>query len=158
LHAVAQLVAGEQPPDTADTTLIETVERFHSHRQKLLRWGFLVLWGGLLILALGKAGDWMDHPERGTDPIWGILHSLGNFAPIVFVIGIGLMIYSLFLPKVTLPVEPRQPKTSSPKTEPTSEMPQNRLPEPLLSVTEQTTDLLERADAKVPARDTAPQG
>ena len=156
LHTVAQLLAGEHAPGAVDQTLIETIERYQSQRQKLLRWGFLVLWGGLLVLAIGKVADWNDHPEFGTAPIWSVLHSLGNFAPIVFVIGIGLMIYSLFLPKLTAPLKPNQPKMMTESKHPLSFEPQ-RQPESILSVTEHTTELFEASEAKAPARDTTPQ-
>jgi hypothetical protein len=156
LHTVARLVAGEQAPDTADATLIETVERFQSQRQKLLRWGFLVLWCGLLVLAIGQAGDWMDHPERDTALIWTLLHNFGNFAPIVFVIGIGLMIYSLFLPKATAPLKPGKRKIMPESKQPLGLQPQPG-PETILSVTENTTELLEASKVKASMRDTAPQ-
>ena len=156
LHTVSQLLAGQHAPDAVDQTLIETVERYQSQRQKLLRWGFLVLWGGLLVLAIGKVADWNDHPEFGTAPIWTVLHSLGDFAPIVFVIGIGLMIYSLFLPKVTAPLKSHQPKMM-PEPKQTLSFEPQRQPESAVSVTEHTTELLEASEAKVSVRDTAPQ-
>jgi len=120
---------------------------------KLMRsmfWGTVIMFGGA-----GLGGVLRVLGRQGVRPAGEFTPYLEAFAVLMGLGGLFYIAYALLYATTT---NLRSPKAVTSKTEPTSEIPQDRLPEPILSVTEQTTELLGKVDANISVRDTAPQG
>ena len=152
LQAIAQAFTNQQPGDKDGKAANESglnVESPVGRMMRLMFWGTAVMFGGAglgaVLRVLGRQG----------------IHPAGEFTPYVEALAVVMAIGGMFLVVYAMMYATRAglgtKKEKPPKAEPTSELPQNRLPEPVSSVTEQTTDLLERAEVKIPVRNTAPQ-
>jgi len=140
LQAISQMLTGQRPAAEPSIALVEIVERFQSHRQKMLRWGFITLWIGITVAAfLGIVGGSL------TSINWDLgqlIASLAGLGGLILLVGIGLMIYSRFLPRVPA-YRPSPQPTALPQAESRMGLPPKRYTEPVPSVTEQTTVKLE---------------
>ena len=147
LQMISQMLTGQFPATESDRALVEIVERIQSHRDKMKRWGFIMMWGGMVVAALfGVIGGAM------TSINWALgnfIASLAGIGGVILLVGIGLMIYTRFLPKAPAYRQPPQP-TALPRAEPTSQLPPERHPEPVPSVTEHTTVRLETPEYEPP--------
>jgi hypothetical protein len=119
-----------------------------SERRKFLRRGFMVVWGGFLIAAffgiMGSAFSHLDHD------LGALIEGFAGLGALVSLLGVGLMIYSLFFPKDAARPYSEPQKTLAPP-------PQYISPRPASSVTDHTTELLESNEASHRRRNTAPQ-
>ncbi|HEX8090335.1 MAG TPA: hypothetical protein VF762_15860, partial [Blastocatellia bacterium] len=88
--------------------------------------------------------------ENVDNSLGAFLASLAGLGGLVVLIGIGVMVYSLFLSKS--PAYSRPPRqTRLPNPQP--QIPQEGYRQPISSVTEPTTKLFDEADQRTPARD-----
>lgn len=135
LQLIFQALSG-QPPQTSTDTLTE------SPRKKTRRIGFITMLGGLvlamLLSILGGAFSNLD------DSLGSFFASLSGLGGLVFTIGIGIMIYSLFLSK-TPAISHTSQYDAIPPTQPHMQMPPAEFGQ-RVSVTENTTELLDQED------------
>jgi hypothetical protein len=154
LQLISQVVTGRPPDAQREKILVEAAERFQSQRFKMRRWGFITLWGGMVVAAfLGIVGGAI----TGIAPMLGaVIASLAGLGGLILIIGVGIMIYSLFLPRA---LDDRQPSRSAalPQAAATVPLPPQRRPESAPSVTEHTTELLETSDPETPGRNATRQ-
>lgn len=129
LQPVAQLLTGQLP-----------AQPLQNARGKAARYGFLTFLGGVLLAALlGTTGGAFMH----LDPQLGLfISSLAGLGGLVVVVGLGLMVYSLFLPKAPAQTQPPQPQ-ALPQAQPYAQLPPERFRQPVPSVIENTTELLD---------------
>lgn len=150
LQAISQVLSGAPSPAQSDHALREMVERFQSLRQKLLRRGFIVVWIGILTaIFFSVVGDAL----RGFDSHVGhFIEELAGLGGMAILTGVGLMIYSRFLPKAPTAGQSTQPARLG-QTSPQMNLPPQRHPESPASVTEHTTEiLLEASNHEAPER------
>lgn len=122
-------------------------DQIEERKKKLFRKGGLIAWGGfMLAFTLAMLGVAMGKLDGDLGNFFMLLSAIGN--PLILT-GAVMMIYARFFLKI--PGE-RKATTSLPDS---SEI--ASLPGPKLSVTENTTELLEAAPAGTRRRDTAPQ-
>lgn len=124
-----------------------------SPRRKMVKMGFITFGGGILLAALLAIFS-----EVVSQMSQGFSHVLQNLSPIgglVVLLGLGMMIYSLFLPKAPV-VQPFLMPEALPQPPPRAQLPPESYRQPISSVTESTTRLFEETEARVPARDNAP--
>jgi predicted lipid-binding transport protein (Tim44 family) len=155
LQMVSQVLAGRVPAAEPGKDVKEMAEHIQNRRRKMMRWGFITMFGGLmsgiLLEVIGQAirnFDWA---------IGGFIQDVSQIGALIFMLGLGFMIYSRFLPKASADPQSAQP-TALPQAQPTTKLPPDRRAEPMPSVTEHTTDLLQTSEAPTPARTTARQG
>jgi hypothetical protein len=147
LQVILQAMNGElQPPSLAAAPA-------KSQRRQMMKYGFIALWAGLLF------GVLLTILSDALIPLGpGLSSFLSNLAPLgglVFVFGIGMMIYSRFLPK-TPAIQP--PANTNPITSsPVAQLPAEPFRQPIGSVTETTTRFLDETNPASTARNTASQ-
>jgi hypothetical protein len=153
LQVIAQAFTSQHLGDKNDKAPDELASQAENPVTGIFRsmfWGTATMFGGAglgaVLRVLGR---------QGVRPAGEFTPYLEALAVLIALGGMFFITYAYFYATTT---SRRAPKAPSPKTEHTSEMPRNRLPEPVLSVTDRTTEILERADVKVTVRDTAPQG
>jgi hypothetical protein len=136
LSAVPEVMA--QPPSApdSDNQMAKVTARMAERRMnRTLFWGLIVIGVGLTLLANAQG------------------HRLLDWTGVsIFLAGMGLAIYGAFSPpkaKELLPGEPAQPKTLN-QSEANSYLPPKDFSEPVLSVTERTTELLEVEKTRAP--------
>ncbi len=144
LESVSRVLTGRELVADVEDSPAESDERHtagRDRRRRMLRWGFLLLWIGCMVAALTWVGDAIHNydPEAGN--------FLEDFAAgtggLLIVGGIGLMIYSLFLPRSSM--GPRVIESSPLLREKPAQMISSELSgQSSFSVTEPTTNLLER--------------
>ncbi len=141
LQIIQQIISGQLQP-SAGAGVTESKTR----RQKLMRQGGLLAWGGFvlmwMIIILGVAMQSFD------DDTGNFLFIFSAIAGPIILTGLALMIYSRLLPKESGDLRPVKPIQTD-----TQKMPPLLLQEEGPSITENTTDLLN----EIKARDTAPQ-
>jgi hypothetical protein len=152
LQLLSQFLTGRPPDAQREDAPVEVAGRFQSQRFKMKRWGFITLWSGMVVAAfLGIVGGAI----TGVAPILGaVVASLAGLGGLILIVGVGIMLYSLFLPKTQVD---RQSSRSAalPHAVATVPLPPQRRPESAPSVTEHTTELLETSDPRTPGRDAA---
>jgi hypothetical protein len=124
-----------------------------SQRRQAMKLGFVTFWGGILLAALlAIMGDvFIPISQR----LGGFIGNLAPVGGLVTMVGIGIMIYSFFLPKA--------PSTKSPKakakqqSQTPAQLPPEPYRQPVSSVTESTTRLFDQSDSMGSIRDRARQ-
>lgn len=127
-----------------------------SQRRQTAKWGFITFWGGIMLAALlAIMGDALMPVSTRLGRFVENLTALGG---LVVMFGIGMMLYSLFLPKA------QGKKSEQPIANPQAQPPQPRAQisaepyrQPVGSVTESTTRLFEQSDSRTAARDASSQ-
>ncbi|MFY9611814.1 MAG: hypothetical protein WAU45_24775 [Blastocatellia bacterium] len=141
LQLVAKTITGDIQPDDVTDQLAR------SPRRKMMRIGFATLWGGLMLaILLVIAGGAVE----GLNQTLGIL--INNLAPLgalVMMIGVGVMIYSRFLPKAPSLALPSHDRAVLPNPQQMT-LPPERPRQPVSSVTEGTTKLFEEEPSVIP--------
>lgn len=136
LQVIALTISGEIQPDQ----LIDGgAEPARSARSKTVRAGFATLWGGLILAILLAI---ISEAVEGLNHTLGVL--FGNLAPLgalVMLIGVGIMIYSRFLPKESTAQQSRDRGLLAKPQQMT--LPPESFRQPVSSVTESTTRLFE---------------
>ncbi|MCS6804974.1 MAG: zinc ribbon domain-containing protein [Acidobacteriota bacterium] len=124
-----------------------------TERGRMRRWGFITFWGGIVLAALiSIVGGAIENLNR---PMGNFLQDVAPIGGLLCVVGLGMMIYSLFLPK-----EPQQCRptlaVALPRSASTMPVSLEQRPEAAPSVTEHTTELLENGQShaaqSMPAR------
>jgi hypothetical protein len=128
-----------------------------SPRRKMVKMGFITVGGGIFLAALLAIFSEVVLPmSRG---LGSILQNLAPLGGLITAFGLGMMIYSLFLPKAQT-VRPFVQPQIQPQIQmqpPHAQLPPESHRQPIGSVTESTTRLFEEDEARVPARDRASQ-
>jgi zinc ribbon protein len=129
-----------------------------SQRRQAMKWGFVTFWGGILLAALlAIMGDAFIPISQRLGVFIGNLAPLGG---LVTTVGIGIMLYSLFLPKAP---SAKSPSAKSQKANPKlqsqtpAQLPPEPYRQPVGSVTESTTRLFDQPDSIGSIRDRARQ-
>ena len=150
LTLIVHAMSGTLP--TFDPAQIST----ESPRRKMVKMGFITFGAGILLAALLAIFSEVVSP-MGHE-LSSFLEHLTPLGGLVTVFGLGMMLYSLFLAKAP-PARPLAPPQALPQIQPPprAQLPPEGYRQPLGSVTESTTRLFEENEARVPARDTAPQ-
>jgi hypothetical protein len=154
LHTVVQAFAGQRALVEPDANLVQMLEKFRSRRETMARRGFITMWVGIVVAALfGVTSGILANLEPS---LAGLVGSQAGIGGVVLLVGIGLLIYSRFLPEVPA-VGPLPQPTALPQAEPFMALPPDRRPVSASSVIEHTTELLEDPAAQPAARTTARQ-
>lgn len=110
-------------------------------RSKTTRLGFLSLWGGIMLAALiGIIGGALSNLDN---EVGGFVASLAGIGGLIFMIGMGLLIYSRFLPKPEKTFQPQQ--NWLPPQQQYIDMQQDYERRSARSVTENTTELFDKS-------------
>jgi zinc-ribbon domain len=127
---------------------------WYSQRRGMAKFGFATFWGGILLAALfgivGSAIEEVDH-SAGL-----MIQNFAGLGGLVVLVGIGLMLYSLFLSKAPANFQPPR-QMGLPKSQPQASLPPESYRQPISSVTESTTKLFDESDQTTPARNRARQ-
>jgi hypothetical protein len=137
LDLISQVMSGQLPvmPPAPKGRLFDL-----SDRSKTTRLGFLSLWGGIVLAAfIGILGGALSNLDGD---LGGFVASLAGIGGLVFMIGLGLLIYSRFLPKAEKTFQPQQ--NWLPPQQQYIDMQQDFERRPARSVTENTTELFDR--------------
>jgi hypothetical protein len=120
----------------------------------MLRLGVIGMFSGLAIAASTAviAGLEEYYPNVG-----GLIPLVSGIGAVLLFVGLGLMTLSRLWPEASPPRSSSEP-TALPQTQPMAKLPPARQPEPMSSVTEHTTELLQTSEAPTPARTTVRQG
>jgi len=127
-----------------------------SQRRQAMKLGFVTFWGGILLAALlAIMGDAFIPISQRLGVFIGNLAPLGG---LVTTVGIGIMIYSLFLPKAPSTKSQKSQK-ANPKlqSQTPAQLPPEPYRQPVGSVTESTTRLFDQPDSMGSVRDRARQ-
>lgn len=140
LHIVLQALNGQVRP-------LEPDDQIEERKKKLFRKGGLLAWSGFMfVFTLAIIGVAMNNFSGNLSNFFILLSAIGN--PVLLT-GVAMMIYARFFLKAPGGQKPTASLPESPEI--------ISLPGPKMSVTENTTELLETAPARMPRRDTAPQ-
>lgn len=152
LITVSRVLTGELQIVEPGTAPAEAAPPWYNQRRGMARAGFIAFWGGIVLAALfGILGGAVENVDSS---LGAFLASLAGLGGLVVLIGVGMMIYSLFLSKA--PGYSRPPRqTRSPNSQPQAQLPPESYRQPVSSVTEPTTKLFDEADQRTPARDRA---
>jgi len=124
-----------------------------SPRRKMVKMGFITFGGGILLAAL--LAIFSEVVSQMSHGFSNVLQNLTPIGGLVVLLGFGMMIYSLFLPKAQV-ARPFVMPEALPQPPPRVQLPQENYRQPISSVTESTTRLFDETDARVPVRDNAP--
>ena len=139
LHAVSK-VLNDQPGQELEP-IASSPEKQNADRKKMMRLGFIVLWAGIILgCLLAAVGDAVSSVNRGAGDL---ISGLGAVGAIVMMVGVGVMIYSRFLPKADLPAGRQEAKALPAPPQVIQSTPTNRNLDQVPSVTEHTTYKLE---------------
>ncbi|HSE98056.1 MAG TPA: hypothetical protein VLD57_07265 [Blastocatellia bacterium] len=141
LDLISQVMSGQLPVIPPSTSAPKGSLFDLNDRSKTTRLGFLTLWGGIVLAALiGIIGGALSNI---AGDVGGFVASLAGIGGLVFMIGIGLLIYSRFLPKPEKTIQPQQ--NWLPPQQPYIDMQQDFEQRPAGSVTENTTELFDKS-------------
>jgi len=140
LNPVSQLVTGQTASAPTTKNLIFPDLLTESPRKKIRRLGVIGILGGMLLgMLLSILGGAFSNLDNNLGSFVG---SLSNLGALVTTIGIGLLIYSRFLPKAQSTSNSQQYNAVA-STDPQLQMPPAQFGQKVSSVTENTTELLE---------------
>jgi hypothetical protein len=153
LQAISNFLTGRLETYAPVDAQTASIEPARNERRKMLGQGFAVFWGGAVLAVLfgiiGGSMSSFDH-ELGN-----FIQDLSGLGALVMMIGVGFMIYSRFLPHTGESRKPPQAKPLPQTPPPLSFEPERRTP--VSSVTENTTNLLDRDDPRTRAQKPARQ-
>lgn len=141
LQLIARAMTADIQPDDVGGELAK------SPRRKVMRVGFATLWGGLmlaLLLVISGEAVWGLNRTLGT-----LLSDLSPLGALVMMLGVGVMIYSRFLPRTPVPSQASRDRGLLPNP-PQVMLPPESIRQPVSSVTESTTKLFEEKPPAIP--------
>jgi hypothetical protein len=151
LITISRVLTGQLQVVEPGSTASEGPQPWHSYRRGALKAGFMAFWGGILLAAFfGIVGTALQEVDRS---VGALVQNLAGLGGLVVLLGIGLMIYSLFLPKASAYSKTLQ--TRLPNPEPPVQLPPERYRQPVSSVTDSTTRLFDETDQSASIRDRA---
>jgi hypothetical protein len=143
MELVSQVLSGQVPSEPAVHPAAKESLLDLSDRKKTTRLGFLTFWGGIVVAAaIGILGGALSNLDGD---LGGFVASLAGFGGLICVIGIGLLIYSRFLPKDQPVILPQQ-QSWLPPAQPYVNMQPGFERRPASSVTENTTELFDASN------------
>jgi hypothetical protein len=136
LEAVSKLVAAHSPSDEVSIQKADSEKAALARMVKWMLWGFLVLGLGVLLLV--------------TQKTFALDRMVRFFASCLLLGGTGIAMYGLLTAlRDGASTRSKPPKPNKlPPAETTKSLPEERVPVSLPSVTEATTELLERQDVR----------
>ena len=136
LEAVSQLVAAHSPSDEVTIQKHQTEKAALARMVKWMLWGFLVLGLGILLLV--------------THKIFALDRLVSFIASCLLLLGAGIAMYGLLAAlRDGASTQSKSPKPDKlPPAETAKSLPEERIPVPLPSVTESTTELLAQRDVQ----------
>lgn len=144
IRAVAQAFKGN-PANLSTVQNMFSLQGAESPRKKVRRIGFITMGGGLLLASMLAIIGGAFSTLGGN--LGNFVASLSGLGGLVFMLGIGIMIYSCFLPK-TSSISHTSPYDAIPPAEPNVQIPPAPFRQSVSSVTENTTDLLDLEDRR----------
>ncbi|HSF24661.1 MAG TPA: hypothetical protein VLE20_10565 [Blastocatellia bacterium] len=141
LRMVVRTLTGDIQPDDVSAQLEK------NPRRKMMRIGFATLWGGLMLAILLAITSEAVHDLNAT--LGNLISNLAPLGALVMMIGVGVMIYSRFLPKTASLALPSQDRAVLPNPQQMA-LPPERSRQPVSSVTEGTTKLFEEEPSVLP--------
>lgn len=141
LQLIVRAMTGDIKPDDVGAQLANTP------RRKTMRVGFATLWGGLMLailLAIAGEAVWDLNRILGT-----VLTDLAPLGVLVMMLGVGVVIYSRFLPKTPAVARATDDRGVLPNPQLVT-LPPDSFRQPVSSVTESTTKLFEEKPSAIP--------
>jgi hypothetical protein len=152
LITVSRVLTGQLQVVEPGSSAGQSALPWYSQRRGAAKAGFIAFWGGILLAAMfGIVGSAFEEVNR---PFGLLVQNFVGLGGLVVLFGIGLMLYSLFLPKAKAQSQP-PPQTRFPNSQPHAELPPESYRQPVSSVTESTTRLFNEEEQKNPTRDRA---
>jgi hypothetical protein len=152
LITVSRVLTGELQVVEPGSKASETGLPWHSQRRGVVKAGFITFWGGIVLAALfGILGGAVENVNNSLGAFLGGLAGLGG---LVVLVGIGMMIYSLFIAKAPAYAQPPG-QMRLPNSQPQAQLPPESYRQPVSSVTDSTTKLFDETDRAAPTRDRA---
>jgi hypothetical protein len=143
-----QLQVVEPGSGTSETRALS----WHDHRRGTAKAGFIAFWGGILLAAtFGIVGAAFENIDVS---VASFIQNLAGLGGLVVTVGIGMLIYSLFLPKAP-PFARRPLESPLPNSQPQAQFPAESYRQPVSSVTESTTRLFDDGEKLSSTRDRA---
>jgi hypothetical protein len=158
LQIHAQMLAGQPPVTEPDKTPVEELEGLHHRRRRMQFWGYVTSIGGMAVTMLSALVYAVVKEEAGMmEPITAlVLGSLIGIGILTLFVGFFLRGYSIhFFSSKASGTRWSPELTARPQSQPTTKLLTERQPNPVPSVTEHTTDLLETSETNIPGRITA---
>lgn len=120
---------------------------YFTERGRMQRWGFITFWGGIVLAALvAIIGEAI---RNLNDPFGNFIQEIAGIGGLICVVGLGMMLYSLFLPKAPTPAQPPS-VTVLPQANSTMPVSLEQRPDAVSSITEYTTELLSNGEPSLP--------
>lgn len=140
LEPVAQMLSGPSATSPLANPAAKCSLFNLSDRQKTARFGILTALGGILLASLiSTFGVALHSLDRSAGEFFITLSGIGG---LIFMVGLGLFIYSRFLPRHRPAPQPQQQNWLPPE-QPSIDMRPGFERRPVRSVTENTTELLD---------------
>ena len=124
---------------TGKTSACEEIESSKNQEPKLNRRGFIIIWAGIFLAAcLLTVGGILAVLDK---PVSDLVASSAGYGGLIALIGVGMMIYSRLFPATAAKSVSSELKIAK-RANTTGKLMSDPHPEQMMSVTENTTDLL----------------
>lgn len=148
LELVLRALSGSRPEPMTNKTLEQQEQAMYfTERGRMRRWGFITFWGGIVLAALVAI---IGEAIRNVNyPLGNFIQDIAGIGGLICVVGLGMMIYSLLLPKAPTSTQPPS-VTVLPQANSTMPVSLDRRPDAVSSITEYTTELLHNSEPSSP--------
>lgn len=138
-YSLLLAIAGPSQKNESLESIIGTIAKFQSQKERMKRWGFITTWLGILLgacfIVLSGILAILDKP------VSGLAGSMSGWGLLISLIGMGMMIYSRFLPDISLERESFELKAIK-RSDTGGKVISEAYGEQVVSVTEKTTEPL----------------